>query len=88
MNNTINDAPCHLPDIDPTIDVSLCRPELSHVCRVRWVEDGEKTVLLHGACGVRPPLRKVPKGNYVCTIRSRDAVTVEDIVEERKRQNV
>ena len=51
VNNVINCAPCHLPGIDPTIDVSLCRPELSHACEVCRFIDEESTMLLCDACG-------------------------------------
>jgi hypothetical protein len=34
LNNVCNVAPCHLTDIDPTIDHTLARPDKNLACEV------------------------------------------------------
>eukprot|EP00983_Pelagomonas_calceolata_P049146 1141367-Pelagomonas_calceolata.AAC.2 len=50
-NNVCNLAPCHLPDIDPTLDPSLARPDKDLACEVCALMDEEKKMLLCDGCG-------------------------------------
>jgi len=70
VNNVVNCAPCHLPGIDPTIDVLLCNPENSLGCEVCHFVDQGESMLLYDACGtgwhmacLDPPIIVVPKGD-------------------------
>jgi hypothetical protein len=67
-NNVINCAPCHLPDIDPTVDHRLARPDAAHACENCLQPDDEAKMLLCDACGagyhiycLQPPLAAIPK---------------------------
>ena len=73
VNNVPNCAPCHLPNIDPTIDVTLCKPEASLACELCRFMDEEDKMLLCNACGtgwhttcLDPPLHKIPEGDWLC----------------------
>ena len=94
INNVVNCAPCHLPNIDPTIDVSLCKPEQSLACELCRFMDEEDKMLLCDACGtgwhttcLDPPLPAVPKGDWLCPRCVKDGVTLADVEAERARQN-
>jgi len=86
VNNVANCAPCHLPGIDPTIDVSLCRPEASLACEVcRFVDEEDKMLLCDG-CGtgwhtmcLDPPLACVPKDDWLCPRCVENGITLEDV---------
>ena len=86
VNNVANCAPCHLPHIDPTIDVTLARPEAFLACEVCRFMDEEDKMLLCDACGtgwhtmcLDPPLTCVPKGDWLCPRCIKDGVTLEDV---------
>jgi len=51
MNNVCNVAPCHLPDIDPTMDRTLARPDKNLACEVCAIMDEEYKMLLCDSCG-------------------------------------
>ena len=66
-------APCHLPDIDPTMDPSLTVPEADLACHKCHDPGDEARMLLCDNCEqgchtycCEPPLDKVPKGVWVC----------------------
>ena len=80
--NVINLAPCHLPNIDPTLDPSLARPDADLACEVcRYTENDNKMLLCdHCATGwhlycLTPPLHAVPKGTWVCPRCSAAGIT-------------
>ena len=66
-------APCHLPDIDPTLDLSLLRPSADFACEVCNSPEMADTMLLCDGCNtgwhmqcLDPPLKSVPKGDWLC----------------------
>ena len=65
--NMINVAPCHLPNIDPTIDHTLAIPNAGHACQICNFPDQESVMLLCDGCGdgyhmhcLDPPLTQAP----------------------------
>ncbi|KAJ9519907.1 hypothetical protein QJQ45_014633, partial [Haematococcus lacustris] len=71
--NVCNLAPCHLPDIDPTIDHTLARPAADFPCSIcKSPADADRLLLCDG-CGtgyhtfcLTPPLAAVPEGTWLC----------------------
>ena len=66
-------APCHLPDIDPTMDLSLLRPSADFACEVCNSPEMADTMLLCDGCNtgwhmqcLEPLLTSVPKGDWLC----------------------
>ncbi|GLC33906.1 hypothetical protein PLESTF_000189600 [Pleodorina starrii] len=66
-------VPCHLPDLDPIVDVRLQRPTTDLACEVCESPEDEARMLLCDACGtgwhlqcLSPPLSAVPPGQWVC----------------------
>jgi hypothetical protein len=66
-------TPCHLPDIDPTIDATLARPGRGLSCVKCSLPDREEVMLLCDYCGaawhttcLTPPLTSVPEGTWLC----------------------
>jgi hypothetical protein len=69
LNNVCNVAPCHLTDIDPTIDHTLARPDTNLACEVCLFMDEDEFMLLCDGCGtgwhtmcLMPKLNGIPKG--------------------------
>jgi hypothetical protein len=65
--------PCHLPDIDPIVDVRLQQPRASLACQVCASPRDAASMLLCDGCGTGwhlaclvPPLDAVPEGSWVC----------------------
>eukprot|EP00877_Chromochloris_zofingiensis_P006429 jgi/Chrzof1/2039/UNPLg00695.t1 len=65
-------APCHLPDLDGTIDPSLAAHD-DAPCVVCGYPDDDHIILLCDGCGTAwhtyccsPPLPKVPEGTWLC----------------------
>jgi len=70
--NVCSVAPCHLPFINPAIDHTLARPSYRKMCQGCQVAD-KAVMLLCDTCGLawhlsclRPPLRAVPHGAWLC----------------------
>ena len=66
-------APCHLPDLDPTLDLSLLRPSADLACEVCNSPEMADTMLLCDGCNtgwhmhcLEPALKSVPKGDWLC----------------------
>ena len=66
-------APCHLPDIDPTLDLSLLRPSADMACEVCNSPERAESMLLCDGCNtgwhmqcLDPPLKSVPVGEWLC----------------------
>ena len=64
---------CHLPNIDPTIDVSRARVPKHLPCQICNYTDKGHTMLLCDACGngwhmgcMHPPIVQVPTGDWFC----------------------
>ena len=73
LNHARNTAPCHLPDLDPTIDPTLAMPPANLACEVCDFPDDEGVMLLCDVCNcgyhtycLEPPLTAVPKGAWIC----------------------
>jgi hypothetical protein len=71
--NITNLAPCHLPGIDPSIDVTLQHVPVDHVCEVCRFPDKESRMLLCDNCNtgwhldcLTPKLTVVPEGAWIC----------------------
>jgi hypothetical protein len=89
-------APCHLPNIDPTIDWSLGKPPAEAVCE-QCGDDSEdvKGRLIfcdncnsgwHLACH-RPVLSHVPKGTWVCSRCEGQGITLDAVKAMQVLQN-
>ena len=71
--NVANCCPCHLPDIDPEIDVTLQRPDEWLPCEVCGTDDEPHKTLLCDNCGtgwhfycLDPPVGRAPPGAWIC----------------------
>jgi hypothetical protein len=68
-----NCAPCHLPNLDPTIITSTWIPPLDYPCQVcRRTDDADQMLLCDNCNGgyhlfcLKPELTQVPAGNWYC----------------------
>jgi hypothetical protein len=68
-----NCAPCHLPNLDPTIITSTWIPPLDYPCQVCQRTDDADQMLLCDNCNggyhlfyFKPELTQVPAGNWYC----------------------
>jgi hypothetical protein len=66
-------TPCHLANIDSTVDVTLQRPDADKACEACRNIDDEQDMLLCDNCGdgwhtfcLTPPLDLVPSGIWLC----------------------
>lgn len=71
--NSSSCAPCHLPNINPTIDPQLARPIANLPCIVCGDPGREHHMVLCDGCNsgwhleyLRPPLAAVPRGAWFC----------------------
>jgi len=81
-------APCHLPNIDPTIDYSLARPPADAVCEQCGTDNEAQQGKLifcdncnsgwHLGC-CTPLLSKQPKGTWVCQQCEQQGITLEAV---------
>ena len=85
-NNVCNVAPCHLPDIDPTLDHTLAVPDKNLACEVCAFMDEEDKMLLCDGCGtgwhtmcLNPALFAIPKDEWLCPRCMNDGVSVTDL---------
>ena len=83
-------APCHLPDIDGTVDRALRREDLAAECEVCQRTGDEARVLYCDGCNkgwhtycCDPPLESIPEGLFIC-IRCRASGLTEESLEERE----
>ena len=70
-----NCTPCHLLNIDDTMDTELARPNLSHKCEICRSAEQAKEMLLCSSCNsgwhlrcFEPPMAQVPSGAWFCPI--------------------
>ena len=66
-------APCHLPNIDPTIDTQLAKPIADLPCSVCGDPSREHLMVLCDGCNggwhldcLSPPLSEIPRGQWFC----------------------
>lgn len=87
--NILNCAPCHLPITDPVIDWAQYKPSLDMPCEVCHHPHGASTMLVCDGCWrgyhmecLRPPLKKVPPGDWFCDecVRAGRAVSSAEAV--------
>ncbi len=69
-----NCAPCHLPNLDPTIITSTWIPPLDYPCQVcQRIDDADQMLLCDNCNGgyhlfcLKPELTQVPAGNWYCS---------------------
>jgi len=69
-----NCAPCHLPNLDPTIITSTWIPPLDYPCQVgQKIDDADQMLLCDNCNGgyhlfcFKPELTQVPAGNWYCS---------------------
>ena len=81
-------APCHLPDIDPTVDTSLAKPPASLPCDVCGSPEDEQYMMLCDSCNhgwhtycLNPKLEAIPEGSWVCPRCQMHGITAEHIPE-------
>ena len=88
VGNVINLAPCHLPNIDGTLDPTLARPAKDAACEVCNMPDDERLMMLCDACSTlwhcyclpEPIDRPLPKGVvFVCPYCATSGVTPDII---------
>ncbi|KAJ9528772.1 hypothetical protein QJQ45_000030 [Haematococcus lacustris] len=85
-DNVCNLAPCHLPDIDPTIDHTLARPTSDFPCSIcKSPADADRMLLCDG-CGkgyhtfcLTPKLTAVPEGTWLCAGCTGSGITVQEV---------
>jgi hypothetical protein len=85
-------APCHLTNVDPTMDRTLAPVSDSEPCSVCHMEDSPESILLCDNCNaayhmrcLRPALLRVPIGLWVCPECVAQGITVELAQEARER---
>ena len=90
-NHITNVAPCHLPNIDPTICPEMARPGLYHACEMCNMPDDEGMMLLCDSCGAAwhtyclpKPLSAVPTGIWVCPACTDTGVTTQQVAIAQK----
>jgi len=78
-------TPCHLPNIDGTIDPRLVEEIESTVCEVCQTDDREELLLLCDICAsgyhtycLQPPLESVPEGTWLCPMCVKGGYTEAD----------
>jgi site-specific DNA-cytosine methylase len=76
-------APCHLPDVDTTVDRGLKAPDQQAECVGCGSPDDEELFLYCDHCGkgwhtycCTPPLVGVPQGHFLCELCSAEGVTM------------
>ena len=79
-------APCHLPIRDETVDPRLARPSALLPCQACHSPSGDEWMLLCDGCGtgwhtycLKPPLRHIPEGTWVCPQCSAKGVTPQQV---------
>jgi PHD-finger len=72
-DNAKNCAPCHLPNLDPTIVTATWIPPVDYPCKVCLRADDADQMLLCDNCNggyhlfcLRPELTQVPEGLWFC----------------------
>ena len=91
ITNVVNCAPCHLPDLEGTMDPTLSRPHAYLACEVCRFMDQEDIMVLCDACNsgyhticLSPPLASVPKGIiWLCPTCIGNKVTERDVMNAR-----
>jgi hypothetical protein len=89
-------APCHLPDIDGTIDRTLQGVDMEAECRVCGLPDDEAQFMFCDHCNTgwhtyccTPPLTQVPGGHFLCEVCRAEGITLQDLsAAEQQRQNL
>jgi len=89
-------APCHLPDLDGTIDPVLNTSWSSMTCEVCATERPQSKLLLCDYCNkayhihcLQPPLDAVPSGYWLCADCAEQGVTAADAAaREQQRQPI
>ena len=79
-------APCHLPDLDSTIDPQLAKPPASLPCEICGSPDDGPVMLLCDSCGtgwhtfcLQPPMSTVPEGSWICPRCTFNGVTEDSL---------
>jgi hypothetical protein len=89
-------APCHLPDIDGSIDPLLLEEVEDIMCEVCGTDENEAELLLCDHCNhgwhtycLTPPLSNIPEEHWICHNCTSQGVTAHDVAlreQERNRQ--
>jgi hypothetical protein len=84
-------APCHLPDIDGSIDPLLQDDVDDIMCEVCGTDENEGELLLCDYCNagyhtycLRPPIDQVPEDGWLCPNCTRQGISPQDV--ERREQ--
>jgi len=91
ITKVVNCAPCHLPDIDGTMDPTLARPHAYLACEVCRFMDQEDIMVLCDACNsgyyticLSPPLASLPRDTiWLCPTCISHNVTETDVLNTR-----
>ena len=88
--HSTNCAPCHLPDIDPRMDLTLAAPGEDVACEVCQSPDDGEYMLLCDHCNkgthlycCTPPYDAVPVGTWVCTDCIAQGITAAQVEQQR-----
>jgi hypothetical protein len=86
-------APCHLPGIDPTVDVMLARPSLHKFCEICKLSNHHAQMLLCDACGTGwhtycIGLSSIPHGYYVCPTCNQSGITTLTVESDRRTKGL
>ena len=86
-------APCHLPNIDPTMDLTLGPVENIAPCAVCHREDAEDRTLLCDNCNaayhthcLQPPLAEKPAGDWLCPECVGQGISLQHVQHTRQQQ--
>lgn len=86
-----NVAPCHLPDIDGTVDPTLQACGEDKACEVCGERDNGDRMLLCDWCNggwhtfcLDPMLQTIPEGDWVCDICRSEGITIQHIQQRRR----
>ena len=89
-------APCHLPDIDGSIDRTLHGEDLGAECQVCGLQDDEPQFMFCDHCNsgwhtycCTPPLSQVPEGSFICEVCRAAGITLQHLTAaEQQRQQL
>ena len=84
-------APCHLPNLDPTVDPLLARVAVDLPCEVCRLPNDDHLMLLCDSCNtgwhtycMRPPLDEIPEGDWICPRCHHNGVTLQSLPKRDK----
>ena len=88
-------APCHLPNIDSSIDRTLLGEDMGAQCQVCGLQDDEQVFMFCDHCNLgwhtyccTPPLAQVPEGHFLCEVCRAAGVTLQQLAEATQQRQL